>query len=770
MQKNFTKAVLTLCFCLRMGMGITQTCTTPPTAGNAIASQTNVCAATQVTLSLSGNSTGTGQTYQWQSSPTLGGTFSNIGTASSSTTLAINPTTSAYYLCQVTCSGMTANTSTVQVTVNPAFAGGTNYTINKNLATGGSNFQSFSDAVNAIKCGITGPVVFTVAPGSGTYAEQVTIPVIPGTSATNTISFIGNGNTLQYITTDGNNRTALILNGADHIIIDSLTISTVGGTYGWGILLTNGADSNTIRRCTINIGLQTTVNYAGLVMSGSGTTVATSGNNANGNLIERNTIYGGYYGIYAYGNNSSVAVYNRNNTFSLNKITDYYSVGMYCYAQDSILISKNDISRPTQTASGTPTYALYTYSTNLLAEKNKIHDLFASMPTSGVGSYAAGFRTSGISATNPNRVENNLVYGTCNATGTSYGIYCDQSNYKFYHNTISMDNTASTAGIAIAMYCTGSSVAVQNNIVSVTRGGTGQKTCLYYGTPVVSSNNNVLFMGSTGGTTNYIGYNNTNGYVAAFADWQATGSDVQSASINPAFTGPANLVPTEPTINNIGATGLGVTTDITDATRGSLPDPGAYEFSVGTLPVSLVLFEGSKQGNNNLLRWTTASEVNNLNFELQRSADGVHFSTITVIASEATGGNSSSLLAYSYVDAGPFTTTQYYRLKQNDKNGHSTLSAVVSLQGEKATELVFGQVYPNPARDEVTVLLSTSATETVNISITDIAGKTVMKRSAVVTAGDNTIRFNVGNWSHGQYVIAVTGADRVTATKLFLKQ
>ena len=44
------------------------------------------------------------------------------------------------------------------------------------VATGSGNFQTFNDAYNFIKCGITGPVIFNVSPGSGPYNEQVIIP------------------------------------------------------------------------------------------------------------------------------------------------------------------------------------------------------------------------------------------------------------------------------------------------------------------------------------------------------------------------------------------------------------------------------------------------------------------------------------------------------------------------------------------------------------------------------------------------------------------
>src|SRR5687767_15443870 len=78
------------------------------------------------------------------------------------------------------------------------------FTINSAVATGGSNFQTFSAAVAFLSGGVNGPVVFNVQSGSGPYNEQVIINNISGTSATNTITFNCNAVTLSFLATDIN--------------------------------------------------------------------------------------------------------------------------------------------------------------------------------------------------------------------------------------------------------------------------------------------------------------------------------------------------------------------------------------------------------------------------------------------------------------------------------------------------------------------------------------------------------------------------------------
>src|SRR5690606_32262009 len=105
------------------------------------------------------------------------------------------PGTTTWYRAKVECGGNEAYTNAVEVQVISGPSG--NFTINDALPTGNGNFQSFADAVASLSCGISGPVVFDVAPGSGPYNEQVIIGALPTTVA-NTVTFNGNGAILSH--------------------------------------------------------------------------------------------------------------------------------------------------------------------------------------------------------------------------------------------------------------------------------------------------------------------------------------------------------------------------------------------------------------------------------------------------------------------------------------------------------------------------------------------------------------------------------------------
>ncbi|MCB9046985.1 MAG: T9SS type A sorting domain-containing protein [Chitinophagales bacterium] len=92
-------------------------CSGTPSPGNTLSTANVVCnSSTSFTLSLQNATSGTGVTYQWQSSSN-GSTWSNIGGATSST-LTTTQTASTYYRCNVTCSGNTGTSNSKLVSTS----------------------------------------------------------------------------------------------------------------------------------------------------------------------------------------------------------------------------------------------------------------------------------------------------------------------------------------------------------------------------------------------------------------------------------------------------------------------------------------------------------------------------------------------------------------------------------------------------------------------------------------------------------------------------
>lgn len=131
------------------------------------------------------------------------------------------------------------------------------YTINSAQPTGGTNFANFTSvATRLVADGVSGPVTFTVS--GGPYDEQFALGVVPGASATNTVTINGGGSTIKYSAASTSQRAVVLLNGADYVTLNNLVVDATAGTYGYGIHLTNNADNNRITNNTVNADITTT--------------------------------------------------------------------------------------------------------------------------------------------------------------------------------------------------------------------------------------------------------------------------------------------------------------------------------------------------------------------------------------------------------------------------------------------------------------------------------------------------------------------------------
>lgn len=191
----------------------------------------------------------------------------------------------------------------------------------------------------------------------------------------------------------------------------------------------------------------------------------------------------------------------------------------------------------------------------------------------------------------------------------------------------------------------------------------------------------------------------------------------------------------------------------------------------GTLPTGLLTFSGAKEGSVNKLRWTTSSEQNNSGFEVQRSTDGITFTAIGFVNSQAMGGNSSDALNYIFIDNNPVGDKQYYRLRQVDLDNRSKLSNIVMIKGNKPVTLAIGGLFPNPANSQINVILDAPVRDKVTLVVMDATGKTVIQQVVNVETGSNTIPVNISTLTNGTYLVKlVCNSNCESAVAKFVKQ
>lgn len=187
--------------------------------------------------------------------------------------------------------------------------------------------------------------------------------------------------------------------------------------------------------------------------------------------------------------------------------------------------------------------------------------------------------------------------------------------------------------------------------------------------------------------------------------------------------------------------------------------------SSSRLPVVLTAFEGYETACDMLLTWETASEDKNDQFELEHSVNGRDFMQVARIQ-----GNGSTELSqfYQYTHQNP-SRKNYYRLRQVDFDGSSSLSDVIVLEStcfDASQTHGLLNVFPNPvAGSDLTLKISATQYETQAIYVSDMMGRFYYMNEYALNEGMNTISLPVADLSAGNYLIKV-GMDTQRFTKV----
>lgn len=190
-----------------------------------------------------------------------------------------------------------------------------------------------------------------------------------------------------------------------------------------------------------------------------------------------------------------------------------------------------------------------------------------------------------------------------------------------------------------------------------------------------------------------------------------------------------------------------------------------------TLPIELISFSGENKEGKNELSWTTASEVNNDHFILERSIDGLNFKEFAKITG---GGNTSSLSKYRETDPEPFNLT-YYRLKNVDYDGKYDYSKVIVLTNDNRNNLSNGDlsVYPTPSDGDKIYLRFKGQTseEKVLVILIDVLGQTVYSKVTFTDTNGNILEAidETQKLTPGIYTVIGSVRDKVYNQRLVIK-
>ena len=458
--------------------------------------------------------------------------------------------------------------------------------------------------------GETFPIIFfnnVEASATNTLLVQPAPGVAPVVTAAGSVLALAG---TRYVTIDGSNGGGTPAGTSRNLTLTNTALTA--NTYGLGLLTQTGlAPSNlfvAVRNVNVVGGGATANATFGLLLSGADNDNVT---------LQNNSIQGVTTGIQAFGSSSGSAGGLDNLVVTDNVVGPATAAAGANINQSGILvanalspvISRNEVQNivnPTATFSANMTGILLQDVRSAQVSRNAVHDLtYTGTSTAKVYGISTQLSTSGFNtAANPsaNRFDNNLVY-RLNSTATSASWNTSGINNnggfgdQYYFNTVYLTGQLSNGSAGSAAFSNGNGITstaatnidVRNNIFSIV-GGTGlAATPLYAHYTTLTTyagstlNNNDLFVTVGAAGLARIGRIGTTD-ATTLADWRtATGQEASSLSVDPQFVQtsavPYDLTPANVALNNTGTPISGVTVDFTGATRGVLPDIGAYEFT-----------------------------------------------------------------------------------------------------------------------------------------------------------------------------------------------
>ena len=388
------------------------------------------------------------------------------------------------------------------------------------------DFATINAAVNTMKNGgVCGPVIFNLR--NGTYTEQVTVPLIKGASAVNTITFQSEQQDSSLVTIQANPSSysaVVTVERADYITFNKLGFTIMNDSSGVSILkFKNAAKYSQVRNCLV---------YA--PPSNLGTILISFESNSDSSLVSNSNLLNGQFGIFATGFYQHIL----NNTIK-SKISNN---GIYLSEGDFVL------------ASNTVSPGISIFKASGLITKNKI--------TGGV----VGLTISYVdSAKTPTIISNNFITGTQSSLfiGTSKNIQVLQNS--LYSTT--------PYGYCFDLY-NSKNVLVKNNIFYESD---STKSCIHYTYDVKDyvSDYNCFYSPTKQLITN------DNGTFTSLADYFITSPNERHSIVaNPYYVSSTDLHINEYELNGKGIFIPEVGDDIDGQARNtSAPDIGADEFT-----------------------------------------------------------------------------------------------------------------------------------------------------------------------------------------------
>ncbi len=184
------------------------------------------------------------------------------------------------------------------------------------------------------------------------------------------------------------------------------------------------------------------------------------------------------------------------------------------------------------------------------------------------------------------------------------------------------------------------------------------------------------------------------------------------------------------------------------------------------VPVEMTLFSGAFENGGVILKWITATELNNFGFEIERRDD---FSSYEKIGFVNGNGTTTNRITYNFIDQNLSAKRYYYRLKQLDLDGTFDYSAEIAVDIEMLKDFKLFQNYPNPFNPTTNIKYYVPDAGKLKIGLYDVLGNelaTLVDKEVQIGSYEMTI--DGTNLASGTYFVKMISQSNQQTIKISL--
>jgi len=184
------------------------------------------------------------------------------------------------------------------------------------------------------------------------------------------------------------------------------------------------------------------------------------------------------------------------------------------------------------------------------------------------------------------------------------------------------------------------------------------------------------------------------------------------------------------------------------------------------LPVELLSFAGYCSDDKVNLLWSTASEVNNDFFTIERSVDGINFDFYSNVNGH---GYSNIVNNYSTIDEQPLSDPCFYRLKQTDFDGAFSYFVPIAVSCNSKVSFDLISIISSNEDQAFNITILANLGDKYTVCLYDITGNQLIKKSNFAeNTGLNKVKLPFMDFGRGIYLITLEGENTLISQKVLL--